>query len=237
MSHIKNVEAFERLRGICAGYGGSYNPGSPNLQMNALTSLATEARQVMSELHAAEVNFNRVTNAREEQFNDLRRLLPRIVSNLKSINAPALTIEDAKASVRKMVSHRTPTPMPPIDENDAKVKKRVKRGLDFISMTDQVSVLIGIVSTVPNYQPNEGELSIGGLTELLETLRKHNSSANEAIARLNKARQTRSELLYRSNGNLVSTAKSVKHYIRAAFGPRSLRSLEVGKIVFTNPTA
>ena len=32
MSHIKNVDAYSRLVGLCTGYGGKYNPGQQNLQ-------------------------------------------------------------------------------------------------------------------------------------------------------------------------------------------------------------
>jgi len=32
MSHVKNMQSFEKLMGICTGLGGNYNPGKQNLE-------------------------------------------------------------------------------------------------------------------------------------------------------------------------------------------------------------
>lgn len=36
MSYYRNADAFGKLVGVCAGYGGKYNPTQTNLQVNSL---------------------------------------------------------------------------------------------------------------------------------------------------------------------------------------------------------
>ena len=36
MNNVKNAELFSRLVDFCTGYGGTYNPGRPTLQIEAL---------------------------------------------------------------------------------------------------------------------------------------------------------------------------------------------------------
>src|SRR6185369_6324513 len=84
MSHIKNVQAFGKLTGICTGYGGSYKPGKQNLQANAMSALTNNAQQVMGEVLSAQINFDNITNVREAAFKDIQRFGTRIISALKA---------------------------------------------------------------------------------------------------------------------------------------------------------
>jgi hypothetical protein len=64
MSHVKNVQAFEKLAGLCTGYGGAYNPGQQNLQVNALVTSLNNAQQVLMEVTEAQTVLDNATNRR-----------------------------------------------------------------------------------------------------------------------------------------------------------------------------
>jgi hypothetical protein len=233
MSNVKNVEAFGKLTGICTGYGGSYKPGKPNLEVSAMATLFNEARQSLDDVHAAKTDFNNATNTREEKFNDMQRLCPRIVNALKANGASALTVQDAQASVRRMQGKRRTAVVAVADKaNEASPKKRIARGLDFSSMADHFAKLVETVSSEPSYEPKEAELTVANLTTLLIGLHNLNNAVNASSASVASARRNREAVLYSQRNNLVSTAKAVKQYIRSAYGLRSTQDAEVSKIKF-----
>src|SRR6478752_2955621 len=102
MSHVKNVHAFEQLKGICTGYGGKYNPGKQNLQVNALTTLLNNAQLALAEMHEARTAYERATNSREVAFKDAPKFASRMYNVLRYSGSDPLTLEDARASIRKL---------------------------------------------------------------------------------------------------------------------------------------
>jgi hypothetical protein len=238
MSHIKNVEAFGKLTGICTGYGGTYNPGNPNLQAQAMSALMNNARQVINEVHTAKTEYDNVTNTRELMFKNVKRFSTRIISALKSSGADKLTIEDAQTSIRKMVGSRVQSVQPAESLTSAEVvkpKTRRARGMDYASLSNHFAALVKTVSATPNYCPNEEKLSAAGLNALWLTLVNLNDSVNAATAQLSSARSKRNQLLYDNHFNLVEVGLQAKQYIRSAFGPTSDQYQEVRKIRFTKP--
>lgn len=236
MSNVKNVEAFGKLTGICTGYGGTYNPGQPNLQVTAMNALLSQARATLQEVHVAKTVFDNVTNTREVMFREMLMLSSRAISWLRASGAPELTVEDAQASFRKMYGRRLTTPAPAAPENAAaSAPLRRARGLDYTSMCDTFAKLVETLTAVPQYQPNEPELSVAAFTNLLAALRNQNELVNQARAALNQVRNKRTALLYTGANNLVSVGRAAKQYVRSVFGPRSLQQVEVSDIYFTKP--
>ena len=56
MTHVSNVQSFEKLLGICTGLGGSYNPGKQNLRVENLTKLLMQANEKLLEVSVAKSN-------------------------------------------------------------------------------------------------------------------------------------------------------------------------------------
>jgi hypothetical protein len=237
MSNVKNVEAFGKLTGICTGYGGSYNPGQPNLQVTAMNTLLSQARATLQEVHVAKTVFENVTNTREVMFRDMMALSSRAISWLRASGAAPLTVDDAQASFRKMYGRRLTTPAPTATETAAAptAPPRKARGLDYASVCDAFAKLVESLQAEPKYQPNEPELSVAALSNLLITLRQQNDVVNQARAALTSARNKRTTLLYSGANNLVAVGRAVKQYVRSVFGPRSLQQNEVSGIYFTKP--
>ena len=62
MSHLKNMQAFGKLTGVCTGLGGNYNPGQQNLQANAMAAKLNIAQQVWEEVKEAEKAYDNATS-------------------------------------------------------------------------------------------------------------------------------------------------------------------------------
>jgi len=235
MSNSKNVEAFEKLLGICIGYGGNYKPEHLNLQVQNMNAMLINAQHVLRNVSAAKTAYENATDIREVSFADMDKLCTRIIGALKASDALPQTVDNAKVMTRKIKgesAHRPKTSVP----GDGKPKTRVARGADFASIVHHFEKLLQTLIAEPLYQPNESDLSVAGLTAKLETLRQHNANVIEARVEWLIARDRRNAMLYKDAGNLYKTAMIAKEYIKSAFGYQSEVYQQVGKLRFSKPT-
>ena len=234
MSHVKNVQAFGKLTGICTGYGGTYNPGQQNLQANAMAAKLNIAQQMMEEVNEAQTFYDYASNTRVVGFRGVRKLSSRICALLKSCGAHPLTVKDALASNRKLWGVKR-TPLPEVKEGQEKPKTTATSGHDFASLVQHFARLVETVSAEAKYKPNETELTIAGLRQKVAELRSLNDAATQAEIDLSQARRKRNALYYVDEGNLFSTAIAAKQYVRGVFGYNSSQHQEVRRVRFVKP--
>lgn len=237
MSNVKNVQALEQLLGICTGLGGSYKPGNQNLQVKAMTTLLSQARNVLSEVHSARTGYEIATNHREDAFSHLKPLTIRIISTLLAGGAMPQTVADARTMSRKIFGKRISqdrAPLPAEGEETPKTRRRA-RGLDYESLTSHFAKLLETVAASPRYLTNEQDLSVDALRKQLAALQKHNSSVIEATVAWKNARIKRDEILYTLDRNLYDSGQRAKQYVKSAFGNQSEVYQTVSKIRFTKP--
>lgn len=219
MSHVKNVQAFEKLTGICTGYEGQYNPGQQNLQVDALITMLNNAQQTLSEVNEVQTAYDNITNTRELAFANVRDLGSRVISVLKSCGAHALTIQDARLNVKKLRGTRFKgSEVTPTEEAPESLKTGFIYAQDFASQAFYFAKLVQTVTAEPRYNPAEPELTVAGLNTQVGEMQRLNKAVAKAEVELTRARRKRNELFYKSEGNLFATAAAVKHYVRGAFG-------------------
>src|SRR5689334_17890746 len=102
MSHIKNMQAFEKLTGVCTGLGGTYNPGKQNLQVQAMSTLLSIAQQSWEDVKQAQQGYDNATNDRELGFRKIRKLSSSVCGMLKACGAGELLLKDALNSKRRI---------------------------------------------------------------------------------------------------------------------------------------
>ena len=106
MSHVKNMQAFGKLTGICTGLGGTYNPGQQNLQVNVMATLMNIAQQSWEEVKEAQSTYDKATNNRELGFRKIRKLSARVYDMLKASGANTLLLDDALNCKRRIYGAR-----------------------------------------------------------------------------------------------------------------------------------
>lgn len=238
MSHVKNVEAFGKLTGICTGYGGSYKPGQQRLQVNALAALSKSAQQVMDEVNEAQSVYDKATNQRVQGFKDLRKLSAAVYHVLKSSGAHPLTVNDARISHGKLYGARRISGQAARQTTTSGevLEARFSVAKDFANQVQYFAQLVETVSNEPLYQPGEERLSVTSLKKKLAEIQALNASASNAEIRLTGARRLRNELYYENPWSLVDTGVAAKQYIRGIFGFNSSQHNEVKRIQFTKPS-
>lgn len=236
MSHVKNVHAFGKLTGICTGYGGQYNPGQQNLQVEAMTTLMINAQQALAAVNEAQAFYDKATNQRELGFKNVRRLSSSVWLVLKASGAGPLTVRDAYQIKRKIWGARKAKRKADAAAAEAGVKPGpFIYGNDYGTLVNYFAQLVATVEKEPRYTPNEPRLTLSGLQQKLAELKMLNETVTQAEIQLTQARRERNELFYLQEGNLVSTAIAAKNYIRGVFGFQSSQHNEVSQLDFRKP--
>jgi hypothetical protein len=232
MSHVKNVGAFSRLVGFCAGLGG-YNPGRPSLQVEALNSRLSEARQVIEDVSVAKAEYDNAVNQRSQVFGSIPRLASGILRILEANGAGPEKLADARSLFHEItgVSPRDRKPVP--SEAQKAISKGPGKRLAYLSKADSFSKLVQAALTEPLYSANEEELSAGGLVEKVKELNALNLAADAARSELSQRRIERSKALYLQSQSLYLTARAVKKYVWAAYGHGSPEYKQIRSIKFT----
>jgi hypothetical protein len=237
MSHIKNVDSFEKLLAVCTGYGGEYNHGQQNLRLEYLSALLGNARAALRQAGEARVAFENVTNSREVAFDKMAKLITRIVGELKASDAGQTVIE-VRSIVRRMSGRRL-SDRAPVSSGNAEAVANEDRtrtgGRDFATKEYYFGQLLQVLASEPLYQPHVEDLKIPNLINRLASLRNENAKVAHAAAALNRARRERNAVFYHNQHNLYSTALAVKEEVKAIYGYGVDAHRAVSHIPFKKP--
>ncbi|HOX83361.1 MAG TPA: hypothetical protein PLJ60_19650 [Chryseolinea sp.] len=237
MTHIKNIEAFTKLIGFCNGYGTLYNPGSPNLRMDALLIHLNKTQEAIEQVRIVKNNLDNLVNHRKQAFNDLPALISSILRTLEASGAKPEKLKNARMFVHQLIgsSPRNRAPIP--SGNDSKPEvQHAKLQLAFVSRVDAFSMLVKAVSSEPLYQWNERDFNPTELEEKIHALNNLNKDVEDARALWRKALIERNEVMYNKEVSMTKTAWAVKKYVRAIFGLHSEHYILLKRLVFTMPT-
>ncbi|HOX82210.1 MAG TPA: hypothetical protein PLJ60_16505 [Chryseolinea sp.] len=242
MSHAKNVEAFEKLLGICTGYGEEYKPGSTNLRTERLSDLLTRAKAAMLSVSKAKTGFENATDQREVTSNEINQLVSRAFAELKSSGALPQSINNARVMVRKIKGRSAGVSRPSLSpaikatlESDASPPVSMLTriyGSDYGSTIYHFEKLLQTLASEPLYQPGAPQLQVQNLNEKLTTFRNQNAMVNKAFAELSKTRSERNAVLYVERNSLYNTAMAVKQQMKAVFGFGTEVAHAAGRIRF-----
>ncbi len=237
MSHLKNMQAFGKLTGVCTGLGGTYNPGKQNLQANAMAAQLNIAQQVWEDVKEAEKAYDNATNNREQGFGKIRTLSSSVHSMLKACGADPLLLKDALNSKRRIWG--APISKLSVVDNqkseEGKPDTRPSYGKSYFTIAEYFDKLVKTAASEPRYSPNESEFAVVGLQQTLAELFRLNRAVTDAEIRLEEARIKRNTVYYIAPENLVETAMAVKNYVRGVYGYQSQEHQQVQKLRFTKP--
>jgi hypothetical protein len=237
MSTIKNAAVFEQFIAYCSGYGGSYNPGLPNLTLSALNELMAKAKQSYEDMNVAKSSLNIATNSREIAFGRLPKLVSAVIFTLASSGASEQTLKDARVFFRQMTSRKLKSRGPVASEaaEEKPDRERSYSQRSYVSMVGHFAQLVQIATDEPLYKPNEVHLTIAGLNETLESLRSLNKQVTDAKVTWGNAAVILRRVYYGREQSLYSTSLALKKYVRGAFGLQSEEYQQIIKLNIIKP--
>lgn len=234
--HAKNIDNADYLNVIIAAFGARYNPGNPAIAATALKEKAIAARKAVNDVSLAQGYYFQAAAAREAAFKELLPISTSIVNTLRASTTSERIDANATTIIRKIRGSRAkPLPEPkPAAEGEVAVKVETVSvsHKSYDSLVDSFDELGNLLSTTPEYAPNEPELKLDAVKAFATELRAKNNAVNAALATLDAARNTRNRELYEPDNGLVDSALTAKTYIKAIFGQTSPEYKQVAKIEF-----
>ena len=236
--HAKNVANFETLITNVTGLGTAYNPSKESIKLPALTTLLATAKGVITDVNSAEPASKNAVSARDLAFKPLSKLITRVNNSLKASDSSEQIDASALTLVRKLQGRRS-TPKMTEEEKQAaqaegkEVNEISSSQMSYDSRLDNFDKLVKLLASVPEYAPNETELTTESLTTLYNDLSAKNSAVINSTIPLNNARIARDEVLYTPLTGLVDISVDVKTYVKSVFGTTSPQYKAISGLKFT----
>lgn len=203
-----------------------------------MNTLATSAKTSMTAGNTAEANLKLAIINRQMAFKPISSLFARVMSALVSTDTSTDIDNQVKSLYRKLQGRRlspykTEEELLAAEAAGTPIKERSTSQMGFNTRLDNLEKFIKLLTTIPQYAPNEAELKLTALNTLLADLKAKNTAVVSAQTQLNLARITRNEVLYKDLTGLVDIAYDSKVYLKSLYGHSSPQFKKVSKLVFT----
>ena len=238
--HAKNVANFSQMLTICNSFGAKYNPSNPLLQLPQMTNSLAQSKECMASLNTLQATLSIALSARGGVFKPFKVLVTRIGNAVKVSGTSKQTQDQVTAIVRKLQGRRA-TPKLSEEEKQAtlgtgqEVVEISSSQTSIDNLLENFDKLIKLLSSIPEYAPNETELTVSSLKAHYEDMFAKNLAVINAEQPLNSLRITRNELLYNANTGIVNVANAAKLYTKSVFGATSPQYKQVTSLQFSKP--
>ena len=232
VGHAKNVANLQKLTEQVTVYT-LYNPPVDNLKVANLQTLYTTASTKLSEVEdKRNANKNAIT-LRQSTFENLKSTCTKIVNHLDILGLPQGTIDQAKSLNRTIQGGQKKTSTTS-EAGKEEPKTASTSRQSYTQMAENFGILLQILSTITEYNPNEDDLKLANLNTYKKSLMSSTQSVDQTEAELNNKLIERDQLLYADGTGLYSIAQNVKKYVKSIYGATSPEYANVSGIEFTS---
>ncbi|WP_291124852.1 hypothetical protein [Flavobacterium sp. UBA6031] len=234
---IQNVANFETLISYITAFGTDYNPSKNSLTIPELQKKLSESKVSLSTVNVAFSAHSNASAARESAFEPLSKLVTRANNALKATDTTTQVDDSAKTLVRKIQGTRASTKFTEEEKKalEAEGKSATQISTSQMGFNDRLEnfdKFITLLSSIPNYAPNEEDLKITSLSALRDDLRTKNTEVLPTEVQLSNASIARNDIQDRPLTGLVDIAFDAKVYIKSVFGATSPQYKQVSKLAF-----
>jgi len=237
--HSDNVANLGVLTSKVESFGSRYNPNNPILLIDNLHELKSKGEMVIDAFILAEIHVDNAQSALRALFNDFEPSVTRVSNFLNVCGASSEMVNKGQSIIRELRGKRasdllTAEEIETEREKGNDVKQVTRHNSTTESRIRNLGILTQFLSIVPEYSPNEEDLTVAALASKLANIKAKNASLVTAETVLETARSNRKAVLYSTETGLVNVALSVKQYVKAVFGANSDQYNQVKGIRFSN---
>ena len=234
VGHARNVANLQKLSQQVSVYT-LYNPPVPNLTVASLQGLYATANAKLVEVEDKRNANKNAIALRQTAFENLKPILTRIINRLEILGLMTGTLDQAKSLNRsiqgnrkkKSVSAKTDDEQPSTNNSISTSRQ------SFTQQAENFGILLQLLATIPNYDPDEDELKLTTLSTYKDSLINATQAVDQTEAELNIKLIERDQILYAEETGLYSIAQNVKKYVKSLYGATSPEYTTVSPITFT----
>lgn len=233
VGHAKNVANLQKLSQQVSVYN-LYNPPVQNLTVASLQGLYTTANAKLVEVEDKRNANKNAIALRQTAFENLKPILTRIINRLEILGLMTGTLDQAKSLNRsiqgsrkkKSVSAKTDDEQPSTNNSISSSRQ------SFTQQAENFGILLQLLATIPNYNPDEDELKLTTLSTYKDSLINATQFVDQSEAELNIKLIERDQILYAEETGLYSIAQNVKKYVKSLYGATSPEYATISPITF-----
>ena len=235
--HNRNAVNFDNLIIICTSYGATYNPNKAAIKIPAMQAQAITVKNSVAGMNNLVPPYRIAVDARIAAFKPLDKIITRANNALKASDTNKQLEETAQTIIRKLLGRRA-TPRKTEEEKKAAMDAGIEINeisssqMSYDNRLDNFDKLIKLLSSIPQYVPNEADLKTTSLIALYNDLKAKNTAVISATTLLSNARISRNAILYKENTGLVDITVDTKTYIKSLYGATSPQYKQVSKLEF-----
>lgn len=233
VGHARNVANLQKLSQQVSVYT-LYNPPVQNLTVANLQGLYATANAKLVEVEDKRNANKNAIALRQTAFENLKPILTRIINRLEILGLLQGTLDQAKSLNRsiqgnrkkKSVSAKTDDEQPSTNNSISTSRQ------SFTQQAENFGILLQLLATIPNYDPDEDELKLTTLSTYKDSLINATQFVDQTEAELNIKLIERDQILYAEETGLYSIAQNVKKYVKSLYGATSPEYATISPITF-----
>ncbi len=232
--HLGNLKSFDELLNAVKGFPAGYNPSKNEYQIKALEAKSAEGHIQIANLNTIMSAYKSAVERRTVVYAPFQNLTTSIFNYIKSTDASDKAVDDVAQIIRKLKGQRAGKKVTPPakGENTQESSQISVSQLSFNERLNNFDRLIRQLEMIPQYVPNEANLSIAGLLDYFNRMNAANEAVLKAENDLSNARVNRNKEFYDPQSGLVEIGKGDKLYIKAIYGASSPQYHQVSGISF-----
>ena len=235
--HVNNVYSLNALIASVSTLGEAYNPSINLIKLPAMQETSAISGEVVAINTNAFSVWKTAVTTRDLAFKPLSRLVTRAMNFLKATGVEKHVYDQVNTVARKIKGQRASKrnkPEPPVDgtEPEPTPKQISASQMSFDSRISNLAIWTQLLSAIPEYNPNEADLTIESFSILHDDLAVKDNDYYAAEAALDSSRIARNQVLYTPSTGLCDVGRTSKNYVKAVFGASSPQFKQISKIRF-----
>jgi len=238
--HEQNVTNLNVEISSVITFGSRYNPSVLALTAPELTKLYQQGTEANDEVKKNSIAENNARAVRANKFEGIDDKVTRIVNAVRICGTTPQILDQVESIVRELRAKRatdklTAEELAAEKANGNDIKQVILHNATFDRKVVNFEKLGQVLSIIPQYQPNEPELTVAGIKASSIEYKTLNDQVVTTMAVTKASDIARREVLYADNTGLVDVALLVKQYVKSVFGATSPQYKQISNIPFSRP--
>lgn len=212
VGHAKNVANLGAGIQILQEMGTLYNPSNSNIQLANLANFKTSIDNSITQLNGKIPSYKNAVANRENSIAQLGKRTTKVLNYTKSLNISTTDKENISKLAKKVRGDVKPKAINPETSETIGISTSQ---MSYDSRIANLTLLIVLVDSHTEYQPNENDINVTSLQNFQQELNSLSSLVNTAGNELITARSNRNNIMYLTDNNIVKLMNETKAYLKS----------------------
>lgn len=234
VGHVKNLNNFEKFIIYCGTLQPRYNPIKDRIKVVDMQTHHQKAKQVHALVNLTDKELVKAVNFRQEKMAGIKKKATRLHGALVAATDDEKIVEDFLTHNRK-IQGKLSIPKTKEDQPGQELLRAVSSSQQSIDqLIDNFEEAVQILELVPEYIPNETELTIPALKVYIDEMKSANINVTLKTNEYSDALDLRDKIFYEHKFGIVDTVDAAKKYIISVYTFDSPEYRRVEAIHFRN---